>query len=207
MAKLRNFNSSLLKWLDEFKLSFVGLSKAFLKRRFRITFIVSFFFFGILLNLLAGGSSSFKFLGTSGFVGFLNLVFKAFLAIFGVGRSFLDWLFIFLISLLQASLIGLVSVVYKYRKDSADLQNIGIISGLAILSSGCPTCGTTLLTPVIISIVGSSGMAVAGTISWILTILSIIIALFALKKIGFEAYSIFMEERYRKKHATKGENE
>jgi hypothetical protein len=50
---------------------------------------------------------------------------------------------------------------------------------------------------------GSSGMAVAGTISWILTAASIIIALLALKKVGFETYAILMEEKYKEKKGKK----
>jgi hypothetical protein len=59
---------------------------------------------------------------------------------------------------------------------------------------------------VLVSIAGSSGMAMVGTVSWILTLASIVIALFAFKKVGFETYAIIMEERYKKKKGTKDGN-
>ena len=100
-------------------------------------------------------------------------------------------------------MIGLVSFVLKYRKDTADLQNAGIITGLIVLGSGCPTCGTTVLTPIIISILGSSGMAMAGAMSWGLTIASIILALIVFKKVGFETYAIIKSEEFTKKKGRK----
>ena len=133
----------------------------------------------------------------------LEILWNAFLGTFGVNRNFQDFIFIFLLTLLQSVLIGLVVFVYKYRKDSANLQNAGIITGLIVLGSGCPTCGTTILAPIIVSIAGSSGMAIAGTVSWVLTLASIVIALFALKKVGFEAYAIIKSEEFAKKKGKK----
>lgn len=149
---------------------------------------------------------------TMDFGGKMQIIGKGILKIFGVGQvSVLDWAFSFFISLLQGILIGLVVFVFKARKKSqeksksvsASAQNAGIIAGLAILGSGCPTCGTTLLMPIIVSIAGSSSMALASTISYALTIASIIIALFAMKKMGFETYAILMDEKYREKKEQK----
>ena len=183
MSGGKKFYSKVQRWADEFKLAIYGAILATKKKRFLITFLISFIVFGTLLNMLAGGSASFNLFIHVDFVGKLEILRDAFLGTFGVNRIFVDWIFIFIVTILQSVLISLVVFVFKYRKDSANIQNVGIVTGLIILGSGCPTCGTTILAPIIISIMGSSGMAVAGTISWILTAASIIIALLALKKV------------------------
>lgn len=205
MVRGKTFYSKLQRWFDEFKMGFLGAILATRKKRFLIAFFIAFIIFGTLLNLLAGGSAGFSLFIHTSFIGKLEILRDAFLGIFGVNRTFIDWLFIFLMTILQSTLIGLIVFVYKYRKDSANLQNAGIITGLIVLGSGCPTCGTSILAPIIISIAGSSGMAIVGTISWVLTLLSVIIALFALKKVGFETYAILMEERYNIKKRGKHE--
>ncbi|MBQ6486587.1 hypothetical protein IJI76_02585 [Candidatus Saccharibacteria bacterium] len=203
MSGGKKFYSKVQRWADEFKLAIYGAILATKKKRFLITFLISFIVFGTLLNMLAGGSASFNLFIHVDFVGKLEILRDAFLGTFGVNRIFVDWIFIFIVTILQSVLISLVVFVFKYRKDSANIQNVGIVTGLIILGSGCPTCGTTILAPIIISIMGSSGMAVAGTISWILTAASIIIALLALKKVGFETYAILMEEKYKEKKGKK----
>ena len=203
MSGGKKFYSKLQRWGDEFKMGIFGAILAFKRKRFLIAFIIAFIIFGTLLNLLASGSAGFALFSRADFLGKLEILRDAFLGTFGFNREFVDWLFIFFMAILQSTLIGLVVFVYKYRKDNANLENAGIITGLIILGSGCPTCGTSVLAPIIVSIAGSSGMAIAGAVSWTLTILSILLALFALKKVGFETYAILMEERYNSKKEKK----
>ena len=191
--------SKFLKWCDELKLAFLGLLFAFKNKRFVISFLLSFFFFGTLLNLLVSGSATLNLLLRVDFLKKIEILWRAFLGIFGFSRNFYDFLYIFVLTFIQATLISLVVFVYKYRKNSANIQNAGIVTGLIILGSGCPTCGTTLLAPIIISLAGSSGMAMAGTTSMLLTILSLILAFFTFKKVGFEAYIIFKAEKFNRK--------
>ena len=191
--------SKFLKWCDELKLAFLGLLFAFKNKRFVISFLLSFFFFGTLLNLLVSGSATLNLLLKVDFLKKIEILWRAFLGIFGFSRNFYDFLYILVLTFIQATLISLVVFVYKYRKNSANIQNAGIVTGLIILGSGCPTCGTTLLAPIIISLAGSSGMAMAGTTSMFLTILSLILAFFTFKKVGFEAYIIFKAEKFNRK--------
>lgn len=167
-----------------------GVILATRERRFLVAFVIAFLIFGTIMNLLAGGTAGVKLL----FNGSFSVLAKAFLGLFGVGMSFVDWILVFLISLLQGVLIGLLALVWKTRKDSADLQNTGIVAGLAILGTGCPTCGTTLLAPVVGAVVGGGGLAIAGTVSGILTGAAVVVALFALKKLGMEAYGIMISK-------------
>ena len=111
------------KWLDEFVLAGKGILLATKERKFWYGAIPSFIFFGMLMNLLSGGTSKFELMGTLGFPENLQIIGSSFIAIFGVNQPFLDWLPIFLIAILQAILIGLVVLLWPavHRRGPVDL--------------------------------------------------------------------------------------
>lgn len=201
----------LLKWLDKWKLAFSGVLLAFTYRKFRIAFFITFAVFGTLMNLLTGGFAAFGLIFAVDFPLKLKIIFDAFLGLIGINKNFLDWALVFLIALLQATLIGLVAFIWKRRKDdlkiarssSSGAQSAGIAAGLAVLGAGCPTCGTTLVAPIISAIFSSGGYAVAGFISGFITIIAIIVSLFALKKVGLDAYVIIKNEKFLAKKGAK----
>ena len=191
------------KWCDEFVLAGKGILLAAKEKRFWYGFIPSFIFFGMLMNLLAGGTSKFELMGALGFPDCFKILLDSFLAIFGLGQPFLDWLPIFAISVLQGILIGLIVLLWNKKREektastnSENLGNAGIITGLIALGAGCPTCGATLITPLIGAIFSTGGLAIAGTISIIVTILAIIIAILSSKRLGEEVYVTIVNEKY-----------
>ncbi|MBR3172378.1 hypothetical protein IKF21_00430 [Candidatus Saccharibacteria bacterium] len=197
------------KWLDDFVLAGKGILLAAREKRFWYGFIPSFIFFGMLMNLLAGGTSKFELMAAIGFPDSLKIIGDAFVAIFGVGQPFLDWLPIFAISILQGILIGIIVLLWNKKreqgasKNSENIEKAGIITGLIALGAGCPTCGATLITPLIGAIFSTGGLAIAGTVSTIVTILAIIIAVLALKRLGVEVYVIMVNEKYLARKAKK----
>ena len=200
MKKL-NFNWE--KWLDDFVLAGKGILLATKEKRFWIGFIIAFVFFGTLMNLMgadgnsSGGSTNFQAMAVFGFPKSLEIIGKAFLGIFGYGVMFSNWILVFFISLLQGTLIGLLVLLWnKKKKNSGNVQRAGIVTGLIALGAGCPTCGTTLLTPLIGMFVSTGSMAVAGVVSWIVTAIAIVIAIFSLKRMGLEMYAIIINEKY-----------
>lgn len=194
------------KWLDEFVLAGKGILLATKEKRFWYGFVPAFFFFGFLMNLLSGGFSKFELMSALGFPESLKILGDSFISIFGVNQSFLDWLPIFALSILQGTLIGLIVLLWnkKREQNSANLEKAGIITGLIALGAGCPTCGTTLLTPLIGTIFSTGGLAITGAISTIITWLAIIIAVLSLKRLGEESYVTIINEKYLAKHAKKG---
>ncbi|MBR2709126.1 hypothetical protein IKE98_02225 [Candidatus Saccharibacteria bacterium] len=186
------------KWLDDFVIAGKGILLATKEKRFWYGFIPTFLFFGLLMNLLAGGTSKFDLMFALGFPDALGILGKNFIGIFGVGQPFLDWLPIFLISILQGILIGLIVLLWnkKREQNAGNLGSAGIVAGLIALGAGCPTCGTTLLTPLLGAIFSTGGLAVTGTISTIVTILAIVIAFFSLKRLGVETYVTIINERF-----------
>lgn len=186
------------KWLDDFTLAGKGILLATREKRFWYGFVPTFLFFGLLMNLLAGGTSKFELMSALGFPSNLKIIGDSFLAIFGIDQPFLDWLPIFLIAILQGILIGLIILLWnkKRAQSTENLEKAGIITGLIALGAGCPTCGTTLLTPLIATIFSTGGVAIAGTISTVVTVLAVLIAIFALKRLGLETYVMIINERY-----------
>ena len=197
------------KWLDGFALAGKGILLATREKKFWCGFVPSFLFFGFLMNLLSGGFTKFELMSALGFPTSLRIIGECFLAIFGINQIFLDWLPIFAISILQSILIGLIVLLWdkKRHQNSANLEKAGIITGLIALGAGCPTCGTTLLTPLIGTIFSTGGLAITGTISTIITWLAIIIAVLSLKRLGEEAYVIIINEKYLAKKRVKEQNE
>ncbi len=189
------------KWLDGFAIAGKGILLATKEKRFWYGFIPAFLFFGLLMNLLAGGLSKFELMGALGFTGSLKIIGDSFLGIFGFHQPFLDWLPVFAISILQGTLIGLIVLLWNKKrenntKNSENLGSAGVITGLIALGAGCPTCGTTLIAPLIGAIFSSGGLAITGAISTIVTWLAIIIAVLSLKRLGEETYVIIINEKY-----------
>lgn len=195
------------KWLDEFVLAGKGILLATRERRFWIGFIIAFLFFGTLMNLLSGGFSKFELMGMVGFDGSMKIIFDALIGVFGINMIFFEWLPVFLLALLQGILIGLIVLLWhkkrikngKESSNSANVEKAGIITGLIALGAGCPTCGTTLLTPLLGALFSTGGLAMVGVISGIVTALAIVIAILSLKRLGEETYVIIVNEKYMKK--------
>lgn len=190
------------KWFDEFALAGNGILLATKEKRFWYGFVPSFIFFGMLINLLSGGFAKFELMGALGFPENLRILLDSFLAIFGINQPFLDWLPIFAICILQGTLIGIIVLLWNKKREqskssnSANVEKAGIIAGLIALGAGCPTCGVTLLTPLLGAIFSTGSLAIAGTVSIVVTILAIVIAVLALKRLGEETYVIIVNEKY-----------
>ena len=197
------------KWLDDFVLAGKGILMATKEKRFWYGFIPTFIFFAMLINLLAGGFSKFELMAATGFSGTITILRDSFLSIFGINQIFTEWLPTFLLALLQGILVGLIVFLWQKKKESASSNNsanvekAGLITGLITLGAGCPTCGTTLLTPLLGAIFSTGSLAIAGAISAIVTILAVIIAILSLKRLGVETYVIIVNEKYLLKQAKK----
>lgn len=197
------------KWLDDFVLAGKGILMATKEKRFWYGFVPTFIFFAMLINLLSAGFSKFQLMFTSPEA--LGLVIKdAFLSVFGINQVFLDWLPVFLLCLLQGTLVGLIVFLWKKKREekganSAGIEKAGLITGLVALGAGCPTCGTTLITPLLGAFFSTGSLAIAGAISVIVTILAVIIAILSLKRLGLETYVIIINDRYLAKKAKKVE--
>lgn len=197
-----------MKFFDDFGLAARGLLLAMRQKIFWIVFLITFFVFGTLLNLLAGGFGSFRLIFASGGTIAGKIIKDAFLGIFGVNKNFLDFLINLCLAFLQSTLISLVVFIARHnqkekqtKRKNTGVETSAIVAGLMVLGSGCPTCGTTLLAPVIGTVISGSvgAFSLAGKLSIILNVLAIIIGLLAFRELGLETYAIIKSEKYLKK--------
>lgn len=207
----RKFSQKIAKWLDEWKLAGYGLLLATKNKRFWLVAGTVFVIFGTILSLLSGGVAAIRLLQVSTVAQKTKVLTDAFLALIGFNRAFWDFLIVFGTALLQAVLSGLIVATWKWKKiqnqfdekraeeNVKGLETAGIAAGLAILGSGCPTCGTTLLAPMIAVATSSGGLALAGVVSGVLTSFAILIAILMLKKIGFENYILVTSVQFQKR--------
>lgn len=203
------------RWVDEWKMALSGILLATRDWKFDIVVLAAFIIFGTLINLLSSSTAALNLFWATDFAGKMSILGDSFLAIFGVGRNFWDFLLNFIITVLQSFLIGLVVFVWRKKRrnvkeqkragatNADNLQSAGLVAGLAVLGSGCPTCGTTLLMPIIGTIFSSGGYALAGAISGILTVAAIWLALFTTRRIGKDAYAMILSEEFDKRHQKK----
>lgn len=171
-------------------------------RHFLLSFIFTFLIFGFLLNFFAAGLSNWQLFQLSNLSGKLVLFANTLLAVFGIGRTLTDFLFLTAITTLQSILFGLLFFTLHYRRQNLtdNLQRTGIVASFFLLASGCPTCGTALLAPILISLLGSSGLALVGTVSVVLNLVSVLLALYVFQKIGYESYIILEDQKYQSRH-------
>lgn len=212
MKRGGNLKRKLNRWLDECRMAASGVLLATKSPKFVLTTVATFVIFGTIMNLLSSSTAALNLFWATDLPGKLSIIGDNFLAIFGVGRNFWDWLLLFFITVLQSLLIGLVVFVWQKKRrsrrerllagvhNSDNVQSAGLVAGLAVLGSGCPTCGTTLLMPIIGTLFSSSGYVLAGVLSGVLTVGAILLALFTLKRIGKEAYVMILSENYERKH-------
>lgn len=213
--------NDFLKFFDDFSLAARGLLLASRKRRFWYAFVPTFLLFGLLINLLSNGFSNLRLLFSGNLALAGKVLLSAFLGIFGFGKNLPDFLLNFALTLLQASLISLVVFVYRHNQKSAHqtskkpspddsenreptqpkssgLESSALVAGLAILGSGCPTCGTTLLAPLLSTLFSgvAGGVALAGKLALLFNILAFLLGLLAFRKLGLETYAIIKSEQF-----------
>ncbi len=178
-----------------------GAVSATREKRFWLGFVPAFLGFGWLMNMLAGGTAKFQMMFGMPFPEGLKIAGENLIALFGVGQPFLEWLPVFAIAVLQGWLIGMIVLLWKKKQENAaNLEKVGIVTGLIALGAGCPTCGTTLIAPLLGAIFSTGGLAITGTVSTIVTWIAIIVAVFALRRLGLENYVIIKNEKYLRRH-------
>ena len=200
LKSLTRFN--FRRWCDEWVLAAQGILLATRERKFWYGFVPAFLGFGTLMNLMESGTAKFDLMWIRGFPRCLGIVFEAMGQIFDVSHGWGDFVTVFALAFLQGVLIGLIVLLWNKKRNAPGVERAGIVTGLIALGAGCPTCGTTLITPLVGAIFSTGSMAIASTVSYIVTALAIIVALLSLKRLGEETYVIIVNEKYlrRKEH-------
>ena len=166
-------------------------------------FLVALLFLYILAQLQEGGVSW----------GLLwsGLPFERKLGVFGtslalIGNCFtsLHGLVLILLSLMQGLAVsGIVYAVKNRQKDEAlnHASASSIASVLAFITLGCPTCGITILTPILTMFAGAGAVALAERLGVALTVVAFILLAYSLIQLGYLIFVNVSANRAKEKHA------
>lgn len=169
------------------KTSFLAIIRMY--RRFYgfilLTLILWFIIFGLLLWLFN--------LGLLGYVlfqsplslhekfGFILGVYTSVFSNFDVPQALALFLFSVLFSV---NLTILVFIFYARGKVIKESKKTGLSLMLAIIASGCAACGTSILTPLLISIGAGGSLALSRQIGIAISYLSLLLVLYSIYSLG-----------------------
>lgn len=196
--------------LDKLQLASLGILNVFKKPSRLISAMVIAAIFSIILTAFANGTFYWSLLFSQlGLIAKLHIIDKIMVEFLINLKTFSGFLTL-LISILQGFCI--ILLIYNYRhQPKINLNQIGsstLSTILAAIGLGCPTCGTSLILP-IIGVFSSSSLMLVGLFNNILIILSFVISCYALWKLGYIAYANWTNELYltkKGKNNEKGKN-
>lgn len=191
--------------LDRAKFAMVSIGYLLKQPRYLVSFLVSLFVFLYILSFFKDGASNWLLLCSSlPFVDKLGVLGRAMMKIFENFADIYGVLIIFM-SILQALTVMLLIFTWKHREkdqaiDGASTGSIGAIFGFIAL--GCPTCGLSLLTPILTAIAGTGAVAAAEGVSRTLIVLAFILLVYTVIKLGYVSFITISTNKYKeKKHA------
>ncbi len=199
--KLKNLFET---FVDRCKFAVVGYKYLLSRPRYVIALIISFLVFLYILSQLQNGGSNWNLLWSGLDFGQKMQVFGNSLAsMLGNFTSFTGILIVILALMQSLCVAGIVFAIRHRQKDDAinGASAGSIASILAFVTLGCPTCGMTLLTPLLTMIAGTSAAALAERLGVILSIVAFVLLFFTLIHLGYLIFVNVSAERAKEKHA------
>ena len=200
--KVRNWGETLA---DRAKFAVVGYKYLLAKPKYIATLVVGFLIFLYILSQLQNGGANWNLLWS-------RLAFDRKTEVFGMSllsmlenfTSFAGVLIVILALMQALCVVGIIFAIRHRQKDDAlnGASTGSIASILAFVTLGCPTCGLTLLTPLLTLIAGSGAAALAEKVGAVLSIIAFVLLLFTLIQLGYQIFVNVSAERAKKeKHA------
>lgn len=191
---------------DRAKLAFVGCGYCLRQPKYLTIFIISWVLFAYIFTFFRDGNYNWAIISSGlGAEKKIEVLGKCFLAIFSNFTSFSGLGIIFL-SFFQAVAIALMVFTYKNRNKTATLNGAStsvVATALGFLALGCPTCGISMLTPILTTIAGTGAGALSGTLGGIFIVVAFILIIFTLIRLGYLVFIIVSAENYKEKHERK----
>ena len=192
---------------DRTKFAIVSIGYLLRRPKYLACFLVSLFLFLYILSFFKNGNGNLLLLFSGISFGMkMELLGRVAVDILG---NFTDLygLLIIALSILQALTIMLLIFAWRHREkehaiDGASTGSIGAIFGFVAL--GCPTCGVSLLAPLLTAIAGTGAMAAAEGVSRVLIILAFILLIYTVIKLGYISFITIGSKKYKEKKHAKG---
>ncbi len=190
---------------DRTKFEMVSIGYLLRQLKYLASFLISLVVFLYILSFFKNGNGNWLLLCSGlDFGAKMEVLGRVAVGILDNFTSLYGVLIIFM-SLLQALTIMLLIFTWQNREkeqaiDGASTGSIGAVFGFVAL--GCPTCGVSLLAPILTAIAGTGAMAAAENISRILTILAFALLIYTVIKLGYISFITISARKYKeKKHA------
>ena len=199
--KLKNLCET---FVDRCKFAVVGYKYLLTRRRYIIAMTISFLIFLYILSQLQNGGTNWNLLWSGLDFGRKMEIFgRSLLSMFENFTSFMGILIVILALMQSLCVAGIVFAIRHRQKDDAinGASAGSIASILAFVTLGCPTCGMTLLTPLLTMIAGTSAVALAEKLGVILSIVAFVLLFFTLVHLGYLIFVNVSAERAKEKHA------
>lgn len=192
---------------DRTKFALVSIGYLLKQPKYLASFLISLFVFLYILSFFRDGNGNWLLLcsglpfGTK-----MEVLGKVCIKILENFTSLYGVLIIFM-SILQALTIMLLIFTWRNREkdhaiDGASTGGIGAIFGFVAL--GCPTCGISLLAPILTAVAGTGAMAAAEGISRVLIVLAFILLIYTVIKLGYVSFITISAKKYKEKKHAKG---
>ena len=197
---------SFLLRLDHAKLGSIGISYLLTFKKYLLLFIFGWVFFLFFLTFFKDGSGNLALL----FSGIsaeqkLSLLGRIFISCFGNFTS-LYGLSLVLLALLQGLAFSLMIYTWrnKYKDQTLSTASTSTVaSALGFVALGCPSCGISLLTPILSALAGASASILAEHVGAVLTIVAFALLFYSVFHLGYLVFVIVSARKYKEKHAPK----
>lgn len=192
--------------LDRIKLGSIGISYLLTFKKYLLLFVLAWAFFLYFLTFFKDGSGNLALL----FSGIssdqkLSLLWHVVLSCFGNFTS-LYGLSLVLLSLLQGLAISLMVYTWRHKYKDQTLSSAStstVASALGFVALGCPSCGISLLTPILSALAGASASILAERVGVLLTIIAFGLLFYSVFHLGYLVFVIVSARKYKEKHAPK----
>jgi hypothetical protein len=180
------------KFWGKTKMGLEGILIVMRQPKYILIALTGFLVFSFIFALFQDGSSTWDLLFSGiAFSSKLGLLLNVFVKIL---NNFIDpWgLVLNGLAILQGATISLLAFNIQKKVKAKDTRSSieagGVGAAISLIALGCPTCGTSLIAPFLTVVLGSSAMALVGVLGWIFTVLAAILLLYAVRKLGINAY-------------------
>ena len=198
----RKMRNTLDLWIDETKMAFLGVGLVLRRPSYAVMTVVIWLLFAYFLTFFQNGFGTWNLIWSGIDFGdklivlgdVWRRVLENFTSLYGV--------LLIILSLVQGLTIALLVYVWKGREKKsavAGLEATGVGAAFGFLALGCPSCGISLLSPVLTAIIGTGAAAMVDVMGWIFLLLAYLLLLHALRKMGYTAYIMEAAKRYDKK--------
>lgn len=197
-----DFKGWCAKILDQIKMSGPGILGVMRNWHYILTWIIASSIFAYLLTFFKDGVGKSTLIFSSlGLKDKLWVILSGFSDMIYNFTSLFGW-FIILASILQGLAIALLAFNYRHKQE--DLSAEASASGFGVLFSflalGCPSCGVTMFTPLVLTVLGAGALPIINVLGGIFMVLVFILLGYAVIKLGSLAYITITAKKYKEKH-------